>query len=554
MRNIEGVAFYADPAWSRPDPQRLAADRAVQAGMNTWLDVVQGAAARRRAGERRAAACALSTLDNWAKGGALLGGTNLQGSYHRVWTLAGAALAFLAIRDAEGLDPVSAGRVGRWLGQVAEAVRPRYDRSSQARISDALNNQAAWAGLAVAAAGIAANKRELFDWGLDKLRQQLAQVTAEGALPQEAARGALALHYHLFALAPIAALERLAAANRVSLAPPEAEALARLTRFIFAATQDPSRIAALAGVPQQDFWLEDRPVLSAAAGLELRAQAAADSALDAALAPFRPLRDRWLGGEVTGRWGDPAAPAPPLDAAAASPEGPAAATPGRAGSEGPATGTGAAVTPTVPNTATSAAPAAATSAIPSTVIAAAGAAAAAAVAASPTGVLAAVAVPALPSRRGAPPASPASGSAAPTAPAPRGPAPEGAAATDARPASRSASFGPPAPRSPARPTGQDSAPRAAAAGRATAPAPSRTSGPERRSGTPAARAAATPPGRADTPAPRPTAGGSGRDAAARNVPASAGRPTRPEPPRVRDAAATRRGAAAPSSAPPRSAR
>ncbi|UFN50403.1 alginate lyase family protein [Roseomonas sp. OT10] len=319
VRAIEGVSFYADPAFSRPDPARLAADRAVQARLDRFLDAVQGPADRHREGMAGAAACALATLDSWAKDGALLGAVNQQGGYHRVWALAGAALAFLKVRDAPGLDPVALGRVGLWLRRVAEAARPRYDRPSAAAISDTRNNHAAWAGLAVAAAGIAGNDRVLFDWGMERLRAQLAQVTGQGALPQELARGALALHYHLFALQAVAVLERLAAANGVALPAAEAAALDRLTRFALAGAQEPETVAALAGVAQDDPWLGGRPPLRSGAGLEIRAQAAPDPSLEAALAPFRPYAVRWLGGRVSGAWGAAAPPAAAGPAAAPPP-------------------------------------------------------------------------------------------------------------------------------------------------------------------------------------------------------------------------------------------
>ncbi|MFC0408985.1 alginate lyase family protein [Roseomonas elaeocarpi] len=302
QRFIEGVSFYADPKFSRPDAKRLEADREIQKKFDLWLDAIQAAVDRRRTGERGAAACALTLLDSWAKAGALAGAVNWQGSYHRIWALAGAGIAFLQIRDAEGLDQTAAGRVGRWMKEVAALIRPDYDRESRAAISDARNNQSAWAGLAVAVAGIAGGDRELLDWGVARLRAQLAQVTPEGALPQELARGPLALHYHLFALQPIAALERLAAANNIALTPAETAALERLTRFTLAAAQDPKRINELAHATQKDFWLDGKPPLTAGAGLDLRAQAAPQAELDAALQPFRPYRERWLGGLVTGLW------------------------------------------------------------------------------------------------------------------------------------------------------------------------------------------------------------------------------------------------------------
>lgn len=303
VRNLEGFGYFADPAFSRPDAARLAADQAASRPLRDWLAVVQRDLARHRRGEAGAAACALATLDHWARNEALLGAFNLQGNYHRAWVLAGASLSFLALRDAPGLEPPRLRRVGRWLAAVGRDIRPRHERRSEALISDVRNNQAAWAGLAGAAAGVAAGDRGLLDWGVEQLREQLAQVDERGALPQELRRGAMALHYHLFALDAVAALERLAAANGIALSEAERAALGRLRAFCLAAAQDPARMEALAGVAQADPWLGEGQVpLARAPGLEILAAAMPDPASDAALAPFRPLAEPFLGGEVTGWW------------------------------------------------------------------------------------------------------------------------------------------------------------------------------------------------------------------------------------------------------------
>ncbi|MBI0536753.1 hypothetical protein D9599_14340 [Roseomonas sp. KE2513] len=302
VRNLESTGFYADPAFSRPDPLRMRADAEAGRPLVEWLTLVQRAVARHRAGEAGAADCALAALDQWAKGGALLGAFNLQGGYHRKWALAGAALSFLAIREAPGLDPVALGRTARWLGEVAEAVRPHYERNSTAIISDVRNNHAAWAGLAVAAAGIAGGNRVQLDWGVARLRAQLAQVDERGVLPQEAKRGAMALHYHLFALDAVAALERLAAANGIALTGGERSAYARLRDLCLAAARDPARMEAIAGVPQSDPWLGERAPLATADGLEIASIATPTPELDEALASFRPYAARWLGGAITGWW------------------------------------------------------------------------------------------------------------------------------------------------------------------------------------------------------------------------------------------------------------
>lgn len=311
VRSLEGFGYFLDPAFSRPDPRRLAMDEAAARPLRDWLALVQRALARHRRGEAGAAACALEAMDHWARNGALLGAFNLQGDYHRGWTLAGAALTFLAIREAPGLEPARLTRVGRWLAAVAREVRPRHDRRSEALISDVRNNQAAWAGLALAASGIAAGDRALLDWGMERLRGQLAQVDERGALPQELRRGAMALHYHLFALDAVAALERLAAANGVALTEAERDAFRRLRDFCLAAARDPARMEAAAGVAQADPFLpEGASPLSRAPGLEIAAVALPAPELDEALAPFRPYTFPWLGGVVTGWW-RPGAPTPP---------------------------------------------------------------------------------------------------------------------------------------------------------------------------------------------------------------------------------------------------
>ncbi|MFC7736395.1 alginate lyase family protein [Roseomonas sp. GCM10028921] len=253
VRSLEGFVYFLDPALSRPDPRRLSMDEAAARPPRDGLALVQRALARHRWGEAGAAACALEAIDHWPRNGALLGAFNLQGDYHRGWTLA------------------------------------------------------------LAASGIAAGDRALLDWGMERLRGQLAQVDERGALPQELRRGAMALHYHLLALDAVAALERLAATNGVALTEAERDPCRRLRDFCLAAARDPARMEA-AGVAHADPFLpEGASPLSRAPGVEIAAAAQPAPELDEALAPFRPYTSPWLGGEVTGWW-RPGAPTPPVAA------------------------------------------------------------------------------------------------------------------------------------------------------------------------------------------------------------------------------------------------
>ena len=303
ISDIEGVSFYSDPQGSTPDSTKLAANEVATRPLDLFLAGVVPAANRwvhSRPAQPEAASCAVRLLAAWADSRAMLGRVNQQGGYHRKWTLAGAALAYLQIRDAPGLDAAAKGRVAEWLRAVALAVKPPYDREPQpGKMSIAANNHAYWAGVAVGAAAIAVNDRALFAWAIERLRIGLRQVTAQGALPLELARGRLALHYHLFALEPLTVLEIMARGNGADLTPADNDAFRRLVAFTFRALDDPSELAKLARAEQQDDWLKGRSPLTGAGAAEIWLGSHPDAAVDAKIAPFRPYRLRWLGGDVS---------------------------------------------------------------------------------------------------------------------------------------------------------------------------------------------------------------------------------------------------------------
>jgi poly(beta-D-mannuronate) lyase len=297
--SLDGVRFYTDPGSTVVDPALRAEDNARSRPLADWLHAVQRPAERwvalREAGE---AGCALDLMHAWARGGALLGSFNAQGGYHRKWTLAGAALTLMALREA----PDPGGRraeIGAWLAQVAREVARPYVPEPRGHVPESrANNHVAWAGLAVAAAGIASGDRALLERGMAFGARFLAGVTAEGAHPQEVARGPQALHYHLFALQPVAALARLGQGAGRPFDAAQLAALDRLTRFAFGQAADDARIVALSGAAQAR---PDRPWLAAAGhGFEIRPL---DPAIAAALTAHRPFRHRWLGGNVTLLWG-----------------------------------------------------------------------------------------------------------------------------------------------------------------------------------------------------------------------------------------------------------
>ena len=63
------------------------------------------------------------------------------------------------------------------------------------------------------ATAIATNDRAQYDWSGTTLDEAVNRVTPQGTLPLEMDRGQRALHYHLFALAPIVMMAEFEAAN-----------------------------------------------------------------------------------------------------------------------------------------------------------------------------------------------------------------------------------------------------------------------------------------------------------------------------------------------------
>jgi poly(beta-D-mannuronate) lyase len=174
------------------------------------------------------------------------------------------------------------------------------------------NNHAYWAGLAVAATGIAANQRDLLEWGISRARLAIADIQKDGTLPLEMDRGALALHYHVFSLAPLVMLAEIAAANGVDLYAEGDGALRRLADRVIRGMADPATFEKLSGVPQS-FPLATHPRSAYFAWGEAYYARFRDPRLLRWLAAERPLIDARLGGDQTLAFGEPRLPGwPPV--------------------------------------------------------------------------------------------------------------------------------------------------------------------------------------------------------------------------------------------------
>jgi poly(beta-D-mannuronate) lyase len=311
--DVEGVSFYVDDARSIADPELERRNREALAPLRAFVRAVTGLADAWFTGETSGssnaaladaalAGAAIDALARWAEAGALLGAVNHQGAYEREWSLGSLALAYLKVRQAR-VSPDSRNSIQAWFRAIAARVEPDYERAG---LKSSANNHAYFAGMALAAVGIATDDRRLFDWGIARARIGIAQIDALGCLPLERARGRLALHYHVFALGPLVMLAEMALVNGIDLYVENGGALHRLAGLVMDGLADPAELARRLEIGPQEIAGRRALALGWAEPYHARFP---DPRLGAWLAAARPVVDVRLGGDMTAAFGPPA-PAP----------------------------------------------------------------------------------------------------------------------------------------------------------------------------------------------------------------------------------------------------
>ncbi len=244
--------YYTDKKYSIIDPKKLAEFNAVSSGPTHLGQYASKAAdAYRTSGSRAAAECVYSLLDAAAKADAWDGKMpKLNGVYIQNWMLSGTAIAYLKVRDSGVGTAEQDEEIQKWFHLVAERVVAYFSMQREYPGSDAYNNHMYWAGLAVAADGVANNNRRDFAWGMDAYRMGADAIEPDGTLAAEMARGQRAMHYHLYALGPLIMLAEFGEANGMNLYAEDDRAIHRLVAFSTAVLDDPEAIAKRAGAAQ----------------------------------------------------------------------------------------------------------------------------------------------------------------------------------------------------------------------------------------------------------------------------------------------------------------
>jgi len=252
-RDLTTDGFYRldDPTHSIIDPVREAAYKAsADPVKKAGAIIVAAADAYRTTGSRAAAQCVVDRTFSMAQAQSLTGKMSSNQAYYVQGWIAGAiAIAYLKVRATHLETPEQNDLIGKWLISVNNQTTACYDRDHKS--GDAQNNHYYWAGIQSTAIGTVANDRHAFDWGIHTYKTGVGQIRPDGTLPREMERGTRALHYHLYALAPLVLLAEFGEANGDDLYALDQGAIHKLVKISVAGMVDPAFFAKATGIQQE---------------------------------------------------------------------------------------------------------------------------------------------------------------------------------------------------------------------------------------------------------------------------------------------------------------
>jgi poly(beta-D-mannuronate) lyase len=251
-RDIVAYDYYSDSKHSITDPARHAAYQAAAKPFIAVEEATEHAADNfQNTGSRDAALCVARILMAQAEAKSMTGNMSSNQAYYvQNWALGALAVAWLKVRPAGGDTLGQTAEISAWLRTVAGQVRDYFSQQHEKGSSTGRNNHYYWAGFAVMAAAIAANDRGLYDWGVGTYKFGVDQIEPDGTLPLEMGRGQRALHYHLFAAAPLVTMAELAESNGDDLYAYDNSRLKLLVSLCVAGLADNHFFAEKSGVAQ----------------------------------------------------------------------------------------------------------------------------------------------------------------------------------------------------------------------------------------------------------------------------------------------------------------
>ena len=170
--------FYSDSKSSVIDPEKWKAYVASSGpSKNLGQQIVDAADAYRATGSREAAECAIRHAEAAATDGVFTGQMSSNQAYYvQGWVIGAIAIAYLKVRGSGLVRRGQQHVILPWIVSVVQQTENYYDTRRQKETGDSENNHLYWAGVEISAAGIAANDRQLFNWGMDAYRAGVARI------------------------------------------------------------------------------------------------------------------------------------------------------------------------------------------------------------------------------------------------------------------------------------------------------------------------------------------------------------------------------------------
>lgn len=245
--------------------------------------------------------CVIGAIRIWAEAEAMSDLKTMNAQLSSPSRVGAFALAYMqAAPLAPSLDEGTRETIETWLADRAHASAEWFDEEAPPMASQ--NNLRAWAGLAAAAAGRAANDEALLDWAAETARLVACQADEDGALPMEMSRGPRALHYHLHAVAPLVTTAAMLETEGYDLFETCDGAIRRAVSFVPQAFENPALVNDKAGEEQLLFTGEDELKSYELAWAVPYLAHVEDPALADFVAPYRPLSHSKLGGSQDVIW------------------------------------------------------------------------------------------------------------------------------------------------------------------------------------------------------------------------------------------------------------
>jgi poly(beta-D-mannuronate) lyase len=287
-------SFYDEPdAWRAAVEPLFAFEDAVSALAGGFVAT----------GDAAFADCLIDLLGQWAEADALMRfhhtDDDLQAWFNIENMLFAAGLAYSVVRDQLPGRALDKRRIDAWLARAAH-----NHLSIPGGPSSCCNNHLYRRALYATIIGVLVGDDDLFRVGVGALVSALHELTEEGALPRETARGRLAAHYQnygLLYLVPIAQIiERQGyPAFELSVG---GRTLRDAVDFTIDVLEDPGTLAELAP-PRQDYgFIHDNQYF---AWMEIWLSRFDAPRLERFVAQRRPLYNRSAGGYVTLFFWDP---------------------------------------------------------------------------------------------------------------------------------------------------------------------------------------------------------------------------------------------------------